>query len=174
MPTASSTGLDVVDKRNSIVMSKTVAIIAGNGSLPVELAAELEKSGDKVYLLGIAGEAEPIIEKFDHDYFHIGQVSKMFNLLRSKNVRDVTLAGGISRRPSLREMKLDIGAILSLPRVLSWLLSGDNAVLVGVIDGFKERGFIVRGAHELVPELLVKPGAIRRKSQLMLISSASN
>lgn len=145
------------------MMDKTVAIIAGNGSLPVELAIELENSGHKVFILGIADEAEPIIERFDHDYFHIGQVSKIFKLLRGKNVRDVTLAGGISRRPLLREMKLDIGAILSLPRVLGWLLSGDNAVLVGVIEGFKERGFIVRGAHELVPELLVKPGANTKK-----------
>ena len=163
MQTSSAPKLDVVDERNNIVMGKTVAIIAGNGSLPVELAAELEKSGNKVYLLGISGEAEPIIEKFDHDYFHWGQVSRMFRLLHSRNVRDVTLVGGISRRPAIREMKLDIGAILSLPRVLGWILSGDNAVLVGVIDSFKQKGFIVRGAHELVPDLLVKPGANTKK-----------
>ena len=152
------------DWPNMADADKIVAIIAGNGSLPVELASELEGSGRKVYILGISGEAEPIIEKFEHDYFHFGQVSKMFKLLRSKNVGDVTLAGGISRRPSLSEMKLDIGAFIALPRALGWMLSGDNAVLVGVINSFKERGFIVRGAHELVPELLVKPGANTKKS----------
>ena len=146
-----------------IALNKTVAIIAGNGSLPVELAVELEGSGSTIYILGISGEAEPSIEQFDHDYIHIGQVSRMFKLLRLKNVRDVTLAGGIVHRPSLREMKLDIGAFIALPRALGWMLSGDNAVLVGVINGFKERGFIVRGAHELVPDLLVKPGANTKK-----------
>jgi DUF1009 family protein len=161
--TTSASGLDSVNKRNIAVMEKRVAIIAGNGSLPVEIASELEKFGNKVYILGIAGEAEPVIENFDHDYIHWGQVSRMFKLLRSRKVSDVTLAGGISRRPAIREMKLDIGAILSLPRVLGWILSGDNAVLVGVIEGFKKKGFVVRGAHELVPELLVKAGANTKK-----------
>ena len=145
--------------RNVTMMEKSVAIIAGNGALPAELADELKKSGRKVFILGIADEAEPIIESFDHEYIHWGQVSRMFKLLRSRNVGDVTLAGGISRRPAIREMKLDIGAVLSLPRVLSWILDGDNAVLVGVIEAFKKKGFIVRGAHELVPDLLVKSGA---------------
>ncbi len=142
-----------------VVMENTVAIIAGNGTLPVELANELESSGKKIYILGISGEAEPIIEKFDHDYVHFGQISRMFKLLRSRNVRDVTLAGGVARRPALSEMKFDLGAFIALPQALSWMLSGDNAVLVGVINKFREEGFIVRGAHELVPELLVKAGS---------------
>ncbi len=141
------------------VMENTIAIIAGNGTLPVELANELQSSGKKIYILGISGEAESIIERFDHDYFHFGQVSRMFKLLRSRNVRDVTLVGGVARRPALSEMKFDLGAFIALPQALSWMLSGDNAVLVGVINKFKEEGFIVRGAHELVPELLVRGGA---------------
>jgi DUF1009 family protein len=144
-------------------MPRTIGIIAGNGRLPVELAEELQKAGNKVYILGIDGEAEPAIEAFDHGYFRWGQVSRMFKLLRSRDVSDVTLIGGISRRPSLSEMKFDLGAYLTLPRALSWMLAGDNSVLIGVIEVFRKKGLTVRGAHELVPSLLISAGANTRK-----------
>lgn len=145
-------------------MEKSVAIIAGNGTLPVELADELESAGRKVFILGISGEAEPIIEKFDYDYCHVGQISRICKLLRYKNVCEVVMAGGISRRLSLWDMRLDLGAYLLLPKALGWMYSGDNAVLLGIIKSFREKGFVVKGAHELVPELLVKPGPNTRKS----------
>ncbi len=162
MQTQSSAILNM-PARKDIAGQGTIAIFAGYGSLPVEIATELQRSGRRVYVLGIEGEAEPIIEQFDHDYIGMGQVSRLFKLLREKQVSEVTLVGGIAKRPALRELKLDIGAYLTLPRVLTWMLGGDNAVLVGIIDEFNDKGFIVRGAHELVPSLLVQPGANTRK-----------
>ncbi len=138
--------------------NETIAILAGNGTLPVEVAVELIGSGRLVYVLGIEGEAESVIERFDHDYIRWGQVSKLFKLLKVKNVGEVIMVGGISHRPALRDMKFDLGAYLTLPRVLGWMLAGDNAVLVGVIEVFRQKGFTVRGAHELVPSLLVAAG----------------
>lgn len=155
--------MNVPSSVSQVRKSRTVGIIAGNGCLPIELADELEKAGNAVYILGIEGEAEPTIETYDHGYFRWGQVSHMFKLLRSRNVTDVTLVGGISRRPALSEMKLDLGAYLNLPRALSWMLAGDNSVLTGVIEIFKNKGLIVRGAHELVPSLLVTRGANTKK-----------
>ncbi len=143
--------------------NESIAIFAGNGTLPVEVADELVQAGRSVYLVGIEGEAEPIIERFDHDYFRWGQISNLFKLLKLKKVGEVVMVGGISHRPALREMKFDLGAYLTLPRALGWMLAGDNAVLIGVIEVFREKGLIVRGAHELVPGLLVAVGANTRK-----------
>ena len=144
-----------------------VGIIAGNGTLPIELADELLRLGHPVFILGIEGEAEKTIENYEHDYFCWGQVSRMFKLLRGRDVLDVTLVGGIAKRPALSDMKFDLGAYLNLPRALSWMLAGDNAVLTGVIEVFNKKGLKVRGAHELVPGLLVRPGTnVGRKPSL--------
>ncbi len=163
MPSGTATGLKMSLAEKSAGTDKTTAIIAGNGSLPSELAQELQDTGKPVFVLGIAGEANPDIEKFDHEYFHLGQVSRMFKLLKSRNVGDVTLAGGVSRRPQVRDLKLDLGALLIIPRFLGWMVAGDNTVLVGVINDFREKGFTIRGAHELVPALLVKTGVNTKK-----------
>ncbi len=53
--------------RNSVRDEHTIAIIAGNGSLPTELADELTRLGRSVFILGIEGEADPGIGKYTHD-----------------------------------------------------------------------------------------------------------
>ncbi len=68
--------------------NETIAILAGNGTLPVEVADDLIGSGRLVYVLGIEGEAESVIERFDHDYIRWGQVSKLFKLLKAAGVCD--------------------------------------------------------------------------------------
>jgi len=53
---------------------------------------------------------------------------------------------------------MDLGAIRTLPRMLSVLFAGDNSVLSGVMSVFEKRGYRVCGVAELAPELLAKVG----------------
>ncbi len=137
-----------------------IAIIAGRGSLPIELADGLVKSGRLPFVVGLEGETGREINRFDHEIVAWGQLGYLFKLLKSRNISQVIFAGGISKRPDIAKFKLDWVAISSLPRVLSFMLGGDNSLLNGVIGLFKSHGVEVVGAHQVLPALLAETGLI--------------
>lgn len=135
-----------------------IAIIAGNGVLPVEAATALVAQGLPVFVIAIEGEAGPQVEQFDHIYLKQEKVGQIFKVLRERAVKKVLFAGGILRRQGIDWRKLDWGAVRTLPDILGILYAGDNTILIGVIEVFRKRGFVVTGIGEMLPQLLVKPG----------------
>lgn len=137
-----------------------LAIICGYGSLPIEIARGAIAAGRSPFLVGIEGEAEDAVRAFPHEILAWGQVGRMFKLLKSHGIAEVVFAGGIRRRPELLKLKLDFGAILSLPQALVFMIGGDNTVLTGAIRLFERRGIAVVGAHQIAPHLLAARGRI--------------
>ena len=58
------------------------------------------------------------------------------------------------------KMKLDWGAISSIPRAMAMLLGGDDTLLSGLIKLFEDHNIEVVGAHEVAPQLLAGSGPI--------------
>jgi UDP-2,3-diacylglucosamine hydrolase len=137
-----------------------LAIICGYGSLPLEIARGAQEAGRRPFLIGIEGEAPAEIAAWPHEFLAWGQVGKLQRILRQKNIKEVVFAGGIHRRPELLKLKLDLGAILTLPAALGFMLGGDNTVLSGTIKLFEKRGIAVLGAHQIAPGLLAGHGRI--------------
>ncbi|MGI9400580.1 MAG: LpxI family protein [Rhizobiaceae bacterium] len=137
-----------------------LAIICGYGLLPVEIAQGSIKAGRNPYLIGIEGEADSNITGFPHEIMAWGQIGKLFKLLKRLDISQVVFAGGIRKRPDLLKLKLDLVAIMSLPRVLTFMLGGDNTVLSGTIKLFENRGIEIVGPHQIAPQLLAQKGSI--------------
>ncbi len=137
-----------------------LALICGYGSLPFEIARGAVESGRKPFLVGIEGEASDAIKAFPHEFLSWGQVGRLFKILRERQIRQVVFAGGIHKRPELLKLKLDLGALLTLPEALVFMLGGDNTVLSGAIRLFEKRGISVVGAHQIAPKLLAGAGRI--------------
>ena len=136
-----------------------LAIIAGRGSLPREIASGLKNAGNAPFLIGIENESEPWISGFEHQILGWGQFGKLFSLLNEMKIEQIMLAGSVTR-PKVSISKMDWGAIRSLPQILAFMLGGDNSLLTGVIHLFEKRGIKVVGAHEVMPGLLAGKGAI--------------
>lgn len=143
-------------------MTAPVAIIAGNGHLPIELAERLQAGGTPVVVFGIAEEAHEALRQFDYVDMQWEKIGYLFAMLRSKGVTRLTMAGGVVGRPQFRITRLDWGAIRTLPGVLSAMLAGDNQILTTIMAVFEKQGFTVCGASELLPELLVEPGPLTK------------
>lgn len=139
---------------------RRIAVICGYGNLPLEIAEGARAAGREPFMVGIEGEAGPEIRVYDHEFLAWGQVGRLFRLLRERKIGEVVFAGGIHRRPDLFRLKLDFGAILTLPQALVFMLGGDNTVLSGLIRIFEKRGIAVVGAHEIAPGLLAGEGRI--------------
>lgn len=134
-----------------------LGILAGNGRLPLEVAAEVCAGGRPVHLVGIRGEAEPDIELYPHTWVGLGQIGAMLRAFRISGCRDLVILGGV-RRPDLRALWPDAGFFLNLPLILSLMAGGDDTVLRSIVSLFQRRGFRVVGAHEVAPALLALEG----------------
>ncbi|MCP4185702.1 MAG: UDP-2,3-diacylglucosamine diphosphatase LpxI [Hyphomicrobiales bacterium] len=149
-----------VDNNSEINRESPIAIISGYGSLPAEIAAGAMACGRQPFMVGIEGEADCSIEEFDHRYMNLGQFGSLLKLLKKKGISQIVMAGGVHARPEVFKMKLDWGAISSIPRAMALLLGGDDTLLSGLIKLFEDHKIQVVGAHQVVPKLLSTSGKI--------------
>jgi UDP-2,3-diacylglucosamine hydrolase len=155
-PTALSAGAETAD-------AGPLAIIAGGGTLPSALAAAALAKGRPVHVLAIRGEAEASISRFPHTWLKWGEVGKLFATLDEHRCRDLVILGTVTR-PDLANVKFDFGAIRNLPFLLSLGVGGDDHVLTSVVRFIEGKGYRVRGAGEIAPELLAGEGALGAKA----------
>lgn len=131
-----------------------VAIIAGNGLLPINVAEALTTAGNPPFLVPLRGEADPILYKYEHQEISIVEFAKLVRSMKAAGVDRVVLAGGVTSRPHVSDLKLDWPTLRAVPYVLRALGQGDDALLRAFIGLLESFGFKVVGAHEVVPDLL--------------------
>ena len=158
-----------------------VAIIAGNGKLPLAVANALKKNNEAPFLIPLRGEADPALYEFEHCEISIVEFAKLVRAMKSANVKNVVLAGGVKSRPHLSDLRLDGPTLRALTRVFFALAQGDDALLRAFIKVLESYGFHVLGAHEVVPELLAPspsllsrnvPTAIDEKNMQLALEAA--
>lgn len=140
-----------------------IGIIAGRGPLPCVVAEAASARGLRLHIVGIRGEARDEIERFPHTWVKWGEIGKMFRALDQNGCADLVIIGGVDR-PDFSNIKLDLGAIKTLPFILSLGKGGDDHVLSRVVRFFEEKGYRVHGAGDVAPELLAGEGALGERS----------
>ena len=146
-------------QHTSLEIIANVAIFAGRGSLPLELAGYLRKIGHEPFIVGIEGEVEPWISDYNHELFVWGTLGRFFKHLKNNNIKQIVFAGGVTR-PTLRFRDMDWGGVVSLSKVMAFMVGGDNSLLTGLIKLFDQHGVKVVGAHEIMPDLLTPSGLL--------------
>jgi DUF1009 family protein len=163
--TTAATAMTPSEASLPIALSRSdrVAIIAGSGSLPLEVAQALNAGGHAPFVVAIAGEANR-----DADFAaYAGQtlnpedVGLLVPLLRREAITHVVMAGGVSVRPKWRKL-LNIRMLPLLGVVSAALRRGDNGLLSIAVRYLEGKGFKVVGAHQVVPDLLAPEGTITR------------
>ncbi|SFC56401.1 LpxI family protein [Tropicimonas isoalkanivorans] len=134
-----------------------VALIAGQGRLPEVLARGLKAEGRTVIYCAYhdtpPGTVVPDLT------FRLETLGTLLKTLRKRGAGEVCFAGGV-RRPKFDPKKLDLATASLVPRFMAALGHGDDAALRVVLDLFESRGMAVRGAHEILPELLPEVGVL--------------
>lgn len=130
------------------------AIIAGNGLLPINVAAALKADGNPPFVLPLRGEADPVLYEYEHQEISVMDFGLLMRSMRAAGVSKVVLAGGVRNRPHLSDLKLNWPTLRAVPYVLSALGQGDDALLRAFMRLLERFGFQMVGAHEVVPDLL--------------------
>ncbi|KMW57291.1 UDP-2,3-diacylglucosamine pyrophosphatase [Candidatus Rhodobacter oscarellae] len=131
-----------------------LAILAGQGSLPNQLAAAHAPA------LFVTFEGLDVSPP-DNEHLHTSyeRFGEMFDGLSVAGVTEVVFAGGLAR-PQLNPANFDAKMMQLAPRFMAAMQGGDDGLLRAVIAAFEEHGFAVRGAHELLPGLTCAAGLL--------------
>lgn len=136
-----------------------LALIAGQGQLPGLLAERLRAAGRAVTVCAYAPDgALPAGADLS---FRLETLGTLLKQLRKRGATEVCFAGAIAR-PRFEPKKLDLATAPLVPRFMAALGKGDDGALRAVLDLFEQRGMAVRGAHEILPELLPETGVLTR------------
>jgi len=136
---------------------RPLAIIAGGGPLPLSVAEAARGHGRDVFVIALDGFADADFSGFSGTRARIGQLSAMLRAGRGAGCREVVLIGTV-HRPKAWRRDVGLADIWTLVTNLDLLWSGDAALLARIVRLFERNGYTVRGAHEVVPELVIPVG----------------
>lgn len=139
-----------------------LALIAGSGSLPRQIADAMTVSGRKFEIVAIRGEADAATRQRAGVELGWGEIGRLYNFLKKTGCKDVLLIGGVSQRPDFTSIFGDFGTLRRLPSIFWALTGGDDSLLTKVIRLFEKEGFRVVGIKDVAPQLLASSGVLGR------------
>jgi DUF1009 family protein len=141
-------------------MPPALAILAGGGPLPGQVADAARAAGRPVFVAALEGFADPaIIAPYPHQYFRLGAVGAIRAALKARNCVDVVMIGPV-KRPSLLALRPDAEGAKLLAKIGRAAFAGDDGLLAAIIKTLGEDGFRVLGAHDILAEMLGPAGLL--------------
>lgn len=137
-----------------------IALIAGNGALPCQIADGLAASGREFRIVAIKGEADRHTQARADTQLGWGEIGRLYKFLKKTDCREVLLIGGVSKRPDFTSILGDFGTLKRLPTIIRALAGGDDSLLTKVIRLFEDEGYRVVGIKDVAPQLLAASGVL--------------
>jgi len=135
-------------------MSGALAILAGHGTLPQVLA------GANADALFVSFEGVDVTVPLPrHFAASFNQFGNLFETLHAAGITTVTFAGAMTR-PALNPAAFDHKTVALAPRLMAAMAGGDDGLLREIVAVFEEQGFDVKGAHQVMPDLVAEAGLL--------------
>lgn len=138
-----------------------LGLIAGGGSLPVEIAEHCQRSGRPLFVVRLKGFAGDELAHFAGAEVGIAELGKCFKALKQAGCQAVCLAGKVAR-PDFASLMPDLRGLAALPAAIAAARKGDDALLRMLVVEFEKEGFVVEGAHEVMDDLGLAVGPLGR------------
>jgi len=133
-----------------------LGLIAGNRTLPLELAREARRLGVKrIVAVGIEGETDPALAELVDDlvWLRVGQLSKLIAAFKDRGVKQYVMAGQVAPR-NLFDFRPDLRAIGALLRLKE---RNAHTIFGGIADELRKDGMELIEATPWLQPLM--PGA---------------
>jgi DUF1009 family protein len=138
-----------------------LGLIAGGGTLPLEIAQHCEQAGRPLFIIRLKGFAGEDLADFPGADIGVAEIGKCIKALKRAGCQAVCLVGNVSR-PDFKSLKPDLKGLTLLPAVISAARKGDDALLRVILDAFAREGFAIEGAHEAKSDLTLGAGPLGR------------
>ncbi|HTX49823.1 MAG TPA: UDP-2,3-diacylglucosamine diphosphatase LpxI [Caulobacteraceae bacterium] len=138
-----------------------LGLIAGGGDLPLALAAHCRDTGRPLFVVRLAGFADAGLSSHEGADAGIVEVGRILRLCKEAGCGALCLAGNV-RRPDMANLRLDMKGVTLLPGIVAAARQGDEALLRYLTRALEREGFVVEGAHQVMGDLVLAPGALGR------------
>jgi DUF1009 family protein len=138
---------------------RKLGLIAGGGSLPVEIAEHCQRSGRPLFVIRLKGFAGAGLEPYAGAEVGLAVLGKCFKALKRAGCEAVCLAGQVNR-PDFSSLLPDLRGLAALPAAIAAARKGDDALLRMLVGEFEKEGFAVEGAHEVMDDLGLGEGVL--------------
>ncbi len=139
-------------------MSK-LGLIAGGGALPVSVAARCEAEGRPVFVVRLAGFADPHLARYPGVDAGMAEIGRILTALKKAGCQAVTFAGTVSR-PDFKMLKPDLKGATLLPGIIAAATKGDDALLRKILSIFEGEGYAIEGADDILGGETLPGGAL--------------
>jgi UDP-2,3-diacylglucosamine hydrolase len=140
-----------------------LAIIAGAGRLPAEIAAEVASRQEEVAILPLKGVADADFSGFRQQPVGMLDPTGVLAALGEVKARAVILAGTV-HRPGIGLVLAGYEAVRHREEIRRVVQGGDDNLLRGIIAFLEDNGFPVLGVREVAPRLMAQAGVLGRKA----------
>ncbi|SFS73323.1 UDP-2,3-diacylglucosamine diphosphatase [Brevundimonas viscosa] len=140
-------------------MRGKLALIAGGGALPLSVAARCEAEGRPVFVVRLAGFADPHLAHYPGIDAGMAEIGRILSAMKKADCKAVCLAGLVNR-PDFRTLKPDFKGATLLPGIIKAATQGDDALLRKILSVFEAEGFTVEGADDILGGETLPAGAL--------------
>lgn len=138
---------------------KKLGLIAGGGSLPVEIAEHCQRSGRPLFVIRLKGFAGDGLSPYAGAEVGLAELGKCLKALRRAKCEAICLAGQVAR-PDFATLMPDLRGLVIVPGAIAAARKGDDALLRFLVHEFEKEGFAVEGAHEVMNDLSLPAGLL--------------
>jgi hypothetical protein len=145
------------------VANPVLGLIAGSGPLPFEVAQAARERGLRVAIAAIEDNTDPAIEREADGLFrwlNAGELGALIAFLKDAGVREVILAGAISKREILRDPSRLRPNARALALLSSLAARGDDAILRAVAGELESEGLCVVESTRYLGKRMVRTGVL--------------
>ena len=130
-----------------------LGLVVGNGTLPKHL---VDARKDKPLIVGVDGTTPSVPTDLT---FRLSHIASFIATLKDQGITELCFAGGVTR-PNLNPGEVEPESLPFVQRLVTAIQSGDGGALDIVLAIFEEAGFRIKGAHQVVPDLLPPAGVL--------------
>lgn len=136
-----------------------IALFAGKGDLPRTLIQVFQQQTRPFVVCAFKGQTdEALVKGLPHVWLNLGEIGKALHYLATHHIREIVMAGGISR-PTFSELRPDWEGVKLIAKIGSKALGDDNLLKL-VIETFENKGYKIVGPDDVLAELLVPHGPL--------------
>jgi hypothetical protein len=139
-----------------------IAVLCGNGDLPLSIMEALDKQEKPYIAIGFEGMTETghfQDQKKDIHIFPLGHIGHILEHFKKNNVSHVVMVGGM-RRPSLSSLSFDALGKQWLTKLGMSAFFGDGALFEKIMNLLEEEGLHILSPKDILPELMSRKGAL--------------
>ncbi|MBP2158337.1 MULTISPECIES: LpxI family protein [Asticcacaulis] len=134
-----------------------LALIAGGGQLPVEVATYVARTNRPYIVVRIEGLSDEALNGHPGHTLSLGDFAKLFEILATEQCKAVTMCGYV-QRPDFTTFDQGAANTQALSSIQQAGRGGDDSLLRQVAKVIASQGYHIEGAHEANPDLLIAGG----------------